>query len=307
MQSLIIGSGLIGLFAKEMIGGNILPFNKSRYFSFTPSLADDFIKCDSDIDGIVNNLHRSIPIFHKLAFSLKGTLITEPEATIVEAYLNKAYNGSPPFLADVMMKKMGFFTHGTSCGKLYELLLRKHNQNIHDSVGKYGRLLKIKPHVAVCERANIEFDTAISTIPLDVLCKLAGISVELHSGPIYYYHIKTGALNFEGADQVLVTDQHIDFFKVSKISDIDYVFWSPREIEMAHSYFGAFMNKFSLDNITHIQNVIPFPKEPHSKPPDLDWLWNDYGIHCVGSNAQWDDLMDVSSCLKRLQRLAKTP
>jgi len=44
-MNIILGSGIIGLLAKLILGQDwkIIPFYRSRYFSFNPALDDNFI------------------------------------------------------------------------------------------------------------------------------------------------------------------------------------------------------------------------------------------------------------------------
>ena len=58
------------------------------------------------------------------------------------------------------------------------------------------------------------------------------------------------------------------------------------------------MNKFDILSATVVKKAIPLG-DPN-KHKELE----QYGITCVGSSAQWDDMMDVSSCIKKLMRIS---
>jgi hypothetical protein len=297
MRKLILGSGLIGLFAKEIFGDvEIIPFGKSRFYTFSPALADDFIQCDSDIDSFISKFTVGVPTLFRRSISYRGSLMRDEAA--LDAYLSKVYGNECNALAQLLIK-METFIYAASCREIYSRLLERHDGSIRGSLQKYGPLLRLEPHLAVCTRGSIPFDAAISTIPYNVLMKLMNKQTALKSKTIHLFHIKTSSLDFEGAGQVLVADPAIDFFKVTQLSPADFIFFMLEDIELPRPYFGAFIRKFAIENKTSIVDALPIG----SVESDADL--KRFGIECVGSCAQWDDFMDVSSCIKRLLRLSQ--
>jgi hypothetical protein len=191
------------------------------------------------------------------------------------------------------------FIHAMSAQDIYKRLIQKRIDEIKSSTEKFGSVVSISPNMIKCDRGEIPFESAISTIPLNTLLKLVGKQIPLKARSIDYYYIRTTSLDFEGANQVLVADPFIDFFKVNKLGLYDYVFYCLKPIPNPYPYFGAFIKRFELAAQTCIDMAIPIPCE-NGMPPGISWLKDEYGIDCVGSNAQWDDFMDVSSCIKKL-------
>jgi hypothetical protein len=72
------------------------------------------------------------------------------------------------------------------------------------------------------------------------------------------------------------------------------LFYCQENIVNPGAYLMAFMKNFDILDGTSIDNVIPV-----GPLPKLDTI-DDFGIHCIGSSAQWDWCMDVSSCIIRL-------
>jgi hypothetical protein len=146
------------------------------------------------------------------------------------------------------------------------------------------------------------YDRLISTIPLDALCGFLKRGNDLKARDVWVYQIQTDQLDFEGADEVLVVDGAFDFYKCYQIGRVDYQFFCLNEVLTPVEYFGAFTNqklKVASTARTKVSNAIPMCVDP----PNLQWLDTEYGIQCIGSNAQWDDMVDINTCISRVLKI----
>lgn len=308
----IIGSGIIGLLAKFILGDDwkFIPQKRSRYYTFDPVLADDFVvREEGDVDEIVKSFSplSSIGsiIYYKRAFSLSGKLLYQENDMTIEPYLQKIYGDKVPTIAPKLLKT-SFWSYMLTAKGLHDGLLKTYMDEIRSFPTEVTGI-DIREHKIRIRNINgtdarvISYDKVINTVPLDVLYGWSGIHEELTSRPVCYYHIRTRKVDLEKADQVLVIDDSIDFFKVTRTKKLhEYVFWTFDKIENPHNYFGMFLN-YNLDILDayRIDGALPL-----GEPPNLQGL-EDADIFCVGSNAQWDDFMDVSSSIKRLARFAR--
>jgi hypothetical protein len=295
----ILGSGLIGLLAKEVFPlATILPFGKSRFYFVCPPLEDDFIVAPADGSEIGQVIGQQTLNFRTVrrAISINGFLASDDIAK--SQYVSRVYEDAPSFTTKLL--NSNFNVYPVTCHDLYLALLNKRKEEIMQSIEQYGRVLDVAPNVIKCEKSGIEFDLAISTIPLKALSDLTGyLFGRLRAHNIHYYFIGTDSLNFEGADQVLVADSHIGFHKVNRLSQYTYVFNNIGPIPTPEPYFGAFLkNRFDIIGSTSVEDAIPT-----SPAPDLTQFTKQFMIEAVGSCAQWDDFFDVSSCIQRLIRL----
>jgi hypothetical protein len=297
-MNFILGSGIIGYLAKEIFDWHIVPFKKSRYYTFEIPFADNYIVLDKDIDNFMNCYYpHNVQIINKSAFSFKGGLINDDQ-TLRELYVNKAYNSNPHPSATKLLKTI-FSAYEVNVKQVHDMLFKKHIAHINDNIKKYGEVVSInvQSKEIIFKTGKVAYDNIISTIPLDALCKYAGHTMDLPSSDLYVYHLASNIINLEGSVQCYVCDDNIEFYKVQKIGDDQYLFWSGGVIEQPYKYFGLFFGyDFEILEVVKIEKAIPL-----GVPPDLS-CFADNGIFCVGSNAQWDDFMDVSSCIKRLLR-----
>jgi hypothetical protein len=305
-MNLILGSGVIGCIAKMILGSGWewIPFKRSRYYSFDIPFGDNFIVCDKAIDDFIRGItiNSAIPIFYKRAFSYQGQLMFQELPILIDPYLYKVYGENVPSIASKMVKTT-FSVYPITAQMLYHQLEDKFKDNeIAAGVQKFGAMKSIDfdQKVICCEHGNFEFDKLVYTIPLNAFLRLGGKSVDdLKARAVCYYLLETDSVDLEGAQQALVVDTNINFFKVVMYEKSRYIFWTFDALDNPHMYFGKFLN-YRLDIIEakRIDEAIPI-----GNPPDLSWLPK--GIIGVGSNAQWDDFMDVSSCCKRLLRIAR--
>jgi len=173
-----------------------------------------------------------------------------------------------------------------SCSELYEEL-RKEVEVQRDGVQQlfaYGMVLK--------SGVTLPYSSLISTVPLDVLHHLLGWDVSLDVKDVHYCQIVTPNLDLEGATQVYVVDEYVEFFKVVQLDHCNYVLWSFEGLN--EGVVGKYLRDFKIAQQTVVRRAMPLDVPPNLQ--DLEAV----GIRCIGSNAQWDDAMDVSSCIRRI-------
>jgi hypothetical protein len=298
MRGVILGSGIVGLLAKEILGDEwlVVPFSRSRFYSFRPALADNFIIRDERIDDLVAHFGGKISFIYKTAYSLGGSLL-QPDDFVINVWLNKVFGSEVPLQALPCIKSRGnHFIYDIKVNQLYHRLQQKHNQNLVDSSRK-GAVTEIGDHYLIWGGQRIDFNHMISTIQLQKLYELTKMRrIQLPTAQVWYYHVETNCLNFEGANQTLVADDTIDFFKASNIAENRYLFYFSRDIPVPGPYFMQFMQQFDLIDGTTIAEAIP--KGPK---PDLA-AFDKLGIECIGAMAEHDYFMDLGSCLVKLLR-----
>lgn len=302
MGNLILGSGILGLLAKMILGNGwqIVPFGRSRFYSFTPALDDNFIIRDARLDDFVKQFGSPGVSIYKINYSVGGQLIKDTPQAIREAWASRAFGSYVPQHAALYLASRSLFgVYTLRANTLYGQLLETFGQDLLQE-SKRGPVTAIEPHCVVRGGHRLEFDKLVSTIPLPELYRLCGIRGQLPAKQLYYYHIATTDLDFEGANQVLVVDEGIDFFKVTNIAEGRYLFYVDRDIpsQMVGQYFSTFMNDFDILDGTTIKDALPC-----GSLPDLSGLTK-YGIHCVGKHAEWDPCADLGSGVVRLLRLA---
>jgi hypothetical protein len=298
MRGVILGSGIVGLLAKEILGDRwlVIPFSRSRFYSFRPALADNFIIRDERIDDLIAHFGGKISFIYKTLYSLGGGLLP-PDDLVINGWLNKVFGQEVPSQALPCIKTRGdHFVYDIKVNQLYNQLQVKYGQNLVDNSNK-GVVSEIGDHYIIWGGQRIEFDHMISTIQLPKLYELSRLPhPKLPSAQVWYYHVETNDLNFEGANQVLVVDDYINFFKVSNIAKNRYMFYFSRDIPIPGPYFMQFIQQFELIDGTTIAEVIP-----KGQKPDLTTL-NNLGIECIGAMAEHDYFMDLGSCLVKLLR-----
>ena len=302
-MNIILGSGIIGLLAKKILGDDwtLIPFKKSRYFYFDIPWADNYIKFDNEINDFMKSIiiDDSPMIMYKSPFSYQGQLFDVREPVVIEKYLTKLYGDKIPDVADQLLTT-SFMIYPVTVKHIYEALQRKYIGEIRENTSLYGSVKSINitgQEILFNNDQKLEYDKIISTIPLNALCDYCSLSIDLEARPIYYYHIATDVVDLEGAQQSLVCDFDIPFFKVVKLNENIYNFWCLEAIEEPYKVFGSILGyNFEILEVRYIDDVIPL-----GEPPNLGIF--EKNLICVGSNAQWDDFMDVSSCIKRLIRL----
>lgn len=312
-MNFILGSGLVGVLAHRILGTqwSWIPFKRSRYYSWGVPYADNFVIYDDKITDIIKGITgQSTPVFRKRPFSYFGQLMYQELPIAVDPYLSKVYGDKIPTLAPRLLRTT-YSTYNLKATDLYASLQTKSQDAINTGVKHFGELIAIDTtnHVittkfdnnGVVESRKFEYDKIISTIPLSALNTYCKIDSKLPSRAVCTYYLVTDAVNLEGAEDALVSDAEIGFFKVHMLQKNHWMFWTFDAIENPHQFFGNILNyKIDIMEAKRIDEALPL-----GDPPDLGYL-EKCGIYCVGSNAQWDDFMDVASCIKRLLSLSAT-
>jgi hypothetical protein len=296
----ILGSGLVGVIAKEILGDGweIIPQGHSRYYSFDPALADNYIRVTDSIREIITTGMELRTLSR--AFSFGGSLVWQPHGWLLDAYASKVYGEPHPILNKIFRQEIQVF--GLRCNDLYKILMNRHISTIKESNVKYGEVVEITQDSIITTTGRFPYERILSTIPLDVLLKALKKPNDLKARDVWMYQVQTDALDFEGADEVLVLDEAFDFYKCYKLGKLDYQFFCLKEIRTPVEYFGAFTGgrlKVSPVARTKVANAIP----QSVNPPDLSLLETEHRIQCIGSNAQWDDMIDINTCILRILKM----
>lgn len=295
-KNYIFGSGITGLLAREMLGQDweVVPFGKSRFYSFMPALNDNYLKRDERIDDFVHFLGGNIGSLYVTKYSIEGQLVNYSE-DVCELWLSNLFGENKPAVAHVLLSKRDVSTvYDIRLNVLYERLLQKHLPYLREQARK-GDVTSVGDHTFTWNGQKVEFDKIVSTIPLNVLNKLASINLELPSRQIWYYHISTPSLDFEGANQVYVADNFV-FAKCNHIAPHRYLFYCTSDLEQPGQYFSNFMERFDILDGTTISEAIPCGDRPNLLNLEK------WGIFCVGDHAEWDYFADTTANILRLKK-----
>jgi hypothetical protein len=303
MMKVIFGSGIIGLIAKCILGPDwtVIPFYKSRFFSFNPALDDNFIVRDERIDEVIYDVagieSRKLHLYQR-AWSISGEVSKGYKGELYYPWAYKLFGADPPSHVEPYFKsQMVVSVYDLRANQLYSNLLNAYSKDLVSEAAK-GTVTEIGDHYFVRNGKRYDFDAAINTIPLDKLLDLMSVKHALKSKALHYLHVQSNELDFEGANQLLVVDREIGFYKVTNVAPNRYLFYCHEDIVNPGTYLMSFMKSFDILDGTSIDGVIPL-----GSLPNLDDL-DKKGIHCIGSSAQWDWCMDISSCMIRLVRYA---
>lgn len=300
-MNVIFGSGIVGLLARIILGDSwkVIPFYRSRFFSWNPALDDNFVICDDALDPFIQDLVKDpgLPRFvYNRAWSIGGELVSKWDNGIYSDWSGKIFGQMvPPQTAPYMMNRMSLFVYDIRVNQLYERLQQTYIDELRTEVQK-GEVTEIGDHYFIRNGVREDFQNAVSTIPLDALLKLMKQTPTLQAKTVHYLHIETDQLDFEGMNQVLVADQIFSFFKATNVAPNRYLLYCHEDIPNPGVYFMNFIKKFDIIDGTSIENAIPM-----GPIPKLDNIEN-FGIFCVGSCAQWDWCADVGSNILRLLR-----
>ncbi len=295
-MNVIFGSGIIGLLARMILGDSwtVIPFYKSRFFSFNPALDDNYIISDDRIDPYIKDIADTTKFLYLRGWSIQGHIYKEWNSDIYQSWAYKTFgNNIPSQLELYMQTRMNLQVYNIRVNQLYEKLLAKYSDDLKEELKK-GQITEIGDHYFIRNNIKYEFENAVNTIPLDALSKFLNWNIDLKSKDVHFYHIQTNNLNFEGINQLFVVDQTFSFYKVTNIAPNRYLFYVHEDIQDPGIYFMLFMDKFDILDGTTIANALPL-----GEIPKLDKL-EKFGIFSVGSCAQWDWCMDVGSCILRI-------
>lgn len=301
-MNVIFGSGVVGLLAKIILGPDwkVIPFAKSRFFSWNPALDDNFIITDPELDPLIKDMTRQIgpptTFPYKRSWSIGGELINTFQKDLCDDWLYKIFGADLGSQVPVYMQdRLNLQIYDVRVNQLYYQLVNTFHDELTAESSK-GPVTEIGSGYYVQGGQRHEFQQAVSTIPLDALYKLMGYSHNLQYRAIHYCHVETENLDFEGNNQVLVVDGSFDFFKVTNIAKNRYLFYFHNNVENFGIYLMNFISGFDIIDGTMIENAIPL-----GSMPNLSHL-EQSGIYCVGSYAQHDWCADVGSNILRLLR-----
>lgn len=303
-MNVIFGSGVVGLLAKLILGSSwtIVPFTRSRFFSFNPALDDNFIIRDEEIDPFVKELTKEIKpqtYVYRRAWSIQGELLSIWDKGLCGDWLYKIFGNQIPSQSEIYLRdRMHLFVYDLRINEIYQSLVNQFMPELKEESSK-GEITEIGDHYFIRGGIRQDFDNAVSTIPLSALYRLMGNNgIVLPSKAIHYLHIKTKDLDFEGMNQTFVVDPIFDFFKATNVAPERYLIYCHNDIPDPGVYFMSFIPKFDILDGTSIAEAIPM-----GPMPKMDGI-EKCGIYCVGSYAQWDWCSDVGSNILRLLRYA---
>lgn len=302
-MNVIFGSGVVGLLAKLILGPEwkVIPFHRSRFFTWNPALDDNFVISDDELDPFIKEITSSVgapQVFtYRRAWSIGGELFHQFDQGACDDWLRKIFgNDVPPHASAYMKDRMDLSVYDIRVNRLYYSLVEAHIDELKAEAAK-GMVTEIGPHYYIRNGVREDFDNAISTIPLDALCKLMDIEINLPSKSMHYVHLQTKDLNFEGVNQLLVVDQIFDFWKATNIAPDRYLLYFHNDVVDYGVYLMNFIQHFEILDGTAVENAIPM-----GPMPKLSNIEEEAGIFCVGSYAQWDWCADVGSNILRLIR-----
>jgi len=303
----ILGSGLVAFIAKTIMPEyEIIPVGKSRYYQFKVATCDDYVVCHKDIDDFMKEISvdvgmQPIPVFFKRALSYSGQLIFGRNEGFLNNWLNKIYGPNRNPNANTLTQ-LDMFVYNISATDMFRFLesnCKKHFRPFVESGDKF-KSIDVNNKIIHTQNKQLNYEHIISTIPLDSLLDCCGMKNDrnLEHRDLHTFVIETEDLDFEGASELLVVDDNIDFFKCTKIGKRIYQFYCNNEIPNLTSYLELFVSKYDVLSATVVRKAVPLGNS------DQHRITNDFDITCVGSNAQWDDMMDISSCIRRLMKMA---
>jgi len=302
-MNVIFGSGIVGLLARHILGPSwtVIPFYRSRFFSFNPSLDDNFIIADDEIEPFIKDLLGEIKpqtFPYRRAWSIQGELLSTWDDGICDDWFHKIFGiNAPPHAKLYYRDRMELRVYGIRLNEVYQALMSEMLPDLKAEAAK-GQITEVGDHYFIRNGIKEGFDKAVSTIPLDALCKLMNAQVDLPAKDIHYLHIQTEDLDFEGFNQTFIVDQIFSFFKATNVAPNRYLLYCHEDIPNPGVYFMSFMKNFEILDGTSIERAIPL-----GPMPNLSGVV-EAGITCVGSYAQWDWCADVGSNILRLLRYA---
>lgn len=298
----ILGSGLVGMIAREILGADwtIIPHGMSRYYSYSPPLADNYIQVSDAVREIMRTPRTKVV---RRAFSIGEHLHWIPHQWVLDLWTEKVYGEPHEYFHRLFGTELEVFEMG--CDSLYRTLLARHTDEVRTNNQRYGEVCSIGGgEIRTSTGVVVPYSRIVSTIPLDVLIRaIEKDMMPLEASDMWIYMVATDQLDFEGADEVFVTDKIFDFYKVSVLGPSNYLFFCNAEIRDPVAYFGAFTNnrlQVPMERRTQVHNAIP-----RGQVPNLKWLENEFSIRCIGSNAEWDDMVDIGSCIGRILKLPR--
>ena len=302
----IIGSGLVALLCRKILGDSwrIVPLGPSKFYSGNvPALGDDFIVYDEVVSGLLREWNlNTIPIMFKRPFSAGGQLLYAQ--TFISDYLSRMGLPDNPVVRNSL--KSDVTVYPFSCLQLWKMLVSEFLVEIRQFFTEHNAkgISKIADGKMFFNSDDgvkqIEYGKIISTVPNFVLSDLLNIRDDNRYGDLYFYYVNSDQIDIDKADQVLVCDDVIPFHRCTKIKNnhlievLDVYHENPMRV-----FAPTFGNNFDIIKTHYIEKGYPYPGSVNEQFLAAN------NIEVVGSLAQCDPLMDISSCIKRIVRLSK--
>lgn len=297
----IFGAGLVGLLAKHILPGDwtIIPFGKSRFFSFNPPIDDDYIIRDDRIEDVISGMCPNKQVLmRKRAWSLGGQLFQGYDKNCAEEWLNKIFGYEYPGHSHAyLMHHMAFASYNVNLSNLYQCLAKKYEGAIDDGK-KIGKVTELGKNYFIAGGKRYDFTDLVSTIPLYAAYDLAKIEHSLRTINCQALQLTSKKIDLEGNDQVFVADLGLAFYKVTKLLDGSYIFYFNAEMPQPARYLMNVLDDFRIINGTTIDKYIPVGEDDLSRIKGL-------GVTPIGSYAEWDWYCDIGTNILRLLNLGK--
>lgn len=298
MNKFILGSGLVGLLARKILGSSytVIPFYKSRFFSFNPPLDDNFIICNKEIDYGVRQIFGDIKRYpYRRRYSFNGEIVPFSKH-VCENWIYKIFGiDIPGQVLPYYASQDDFEVYDLRSTNIYKELMEEYKTDIENGL-KLGQLTNITGETLHFGTKQIPYSHIVNTLPLNAFCSLAGTRPSLRARTVQLLHVATQALNFEGNNQLLVADPKIDFYKVTNIAKDRYLFYFLDEQANPGIYLMPLIpGQFDIIDGTSIIDYIPMGSIPQVNFSQVDH---------IGSYAQWDFCVDIASCVLRLLKIS---
>lgn len=303
MNNIILGSGIVGLLAKKILDAatseswTVVPFYRSRFFSYNPALDDNFIIYSDKIDKCLKEIvgTQDIPLFfYRRGWSYQGSIFKSYDAGLFNLWSTKVFGSEVPSQLSLYFDgKMDLTIYNLRTNELYQGLMNSILADLKTEAAK-GQVTEVGDHYIIRNGVREDFDNCVSTIPLHKMFELTHTTGDLPSRTLHYLCVQTEELNFEGCNQLLVADAAFPFYKATNFAPGKYLLYCQEEITNPGAYLMSMFSKFDILDGTTIQNALPMGETPNLSALEAK------GVYSVGSYAQWDWCMDAGSCIIRL-------
>lgn len=304
-KNIILGSGLVGLLAKLIMPEDfiVIPFGYSRFYKFKIPLNEDFIHVQPIISEYFMKLGVTpAPVMYKTCFSYGGALISGTDTTLMKMWLSKITGNDYPDHAVMVMATDNRFIYNHSSSDIYRILYNKYQDDIRTGL-EYGKVTGIVKHnriITFDSGHKLEFDLAVSCIPLVILSSLCGAMSDIKYASLNYLHLESNSIDLEGYNQALVVDDTLDFSKVIKLNKNQYVFEFKTRMNDFGMYLLPIIGAADLIQATTINKVLPVGDVANTIELEKD------GIYPVGQSAQHDIALNLASTILRLHKLKES-
>ena len=287
--------------ARHILGSEytLIPYKKSRYYSFPVPIADNDIAYNDQTADLLSSLHiLSKKEFFPTAVSLKGELFFNKHVWI-NPVIEKIYQNDPhPLAAKILSADVD--AHNITARELYGYLMEKYAKDINSGLGKSVNSISASKKTITIDGYTTEYDRIVSTIPLNALLNLTKLRSPLSAHEYHVCLIMTDAFDLEGAKRCFIGDLPIPFWKVNAVGHNVYQFFSNGLAEGAEAVFSLLTKaRYKVVASTIIKDAFP------NGPPPLILLerLKEDNIECTGSNARWDYFYDIGTSLNHLLKM----